>query len=98
MITEYMNQAVIWKAKGAVNDSNEPTYAADATIACRFEYKRRLVRNKTGEQVISEARLFTESPVKPDDLITFDSIDWVVIAVANQPDLDGTVLFYEVNM
>lgn len=92
----YANQSVTWKAKSSINDSNETTYAADATIYGRFEYKRRLVRGKTGEEVLSEARFFTESAVKPDDVIVFDSISWPVIATANQPDLDGMVLFYEV--
>jgi hypothetical protein len=97
VIDGYMNQSVIWKSKGDVNEYNEPTYTG-STIQCRFEYKRRLVRNKQGQEVISEARLFTSSPVKPDDLITHDSINWVVIAVADQPNLDGSIEFYEVMM
>lgn len=104
MIGDYANQTVIWQAVQmldgvpVVNEYNEPTHATPVNIYCRFEFKRRMVRDKQGQQVISEARLFTESHVKPDDLITFDGIDWPVIAVADQPGLDGDIEFYEVMM
>lgn len=98
MISIYTNQTAFWKAEVSVNEYNEPTYADPVTIDCRFEYKRRMVRNKQGQEVISEATMFTRSPVIPDDLITFDSRDWVVISVAIEVRLDGTILFYEVMM
>jgi hypothetical protein len=98
MINEYMNQTVTWKSKGTVNDSNEPVYAADVVIKCRFEFQRKIVRNKIGEKIMSSAQMFTKSHVRPDDLITYDNIDWVVLDVADQPDLFGSVSFYEVLM
>lgn len=98
MISAYTNQTAGWKVKGAVNEYNEATFADPVTIDCRFEYKRRMVRNKEGQEVISEATMFTKSAVKPDDLVTYDSIDWVVITVANEVGLDGSVAFYEVMM
>lgn len=98
MINSYLHQSAGWQAKGIVNENNEATFAAPVTIDCRFEYRRKMVRNRQGQEVISEATMFTKSPVIPDDLIIFDSRDWVVISVANEAGLDGTVLFYEVMM
>lgn len=99
MIKAYLNQSAGWQAnKHEPNQYNESTYADPVSIPCRFEYKRRMVRNKQGQEVISEATMFTEKPVKPDDLITFDNIDWVVITVANEVGLNGSVAFYEVMM
>lgn len=99
MIEAYTNQSAGWQInKKEPNQYNEPTYEDSVDIDCRFEYKRRMVRNKQGQEVISEATLFTKSAVKPDDLITFDEIDWVVLAVANEVGLDGSIAFYEVLM
>lgn len=98
MISAYFNQSASWKAVIETDQYNEPTYADPADVDCRFEYKRKMVRNKEGQEVISEATLFTKSPIKPDDVITYDEIDWTILAVANEVGLDGTVEFYEVNM
>lgn len=98
MISAYMNQAAIWKAVTSNDQYNEPTYADAVDIDCRFEYKRKMVRNKEGQEVVSEATMFTKSAVKPDDVITYYEIDWTVLVVANEVGLDGTVEFYEVNM
>lgn len=97
MLDIYLNQTVVWKSKTTANEYNEATYSS-TSIPARFEYKRKIVRDKTGVQVISEAVCYTESAVQPDDVITFDGKDWPVVSVANQTDLEGTVLFYEVRL
>ncbi len=98
MLSGYCNQVVGWKSKTGQNEYNEPIYASSVSINVRFEYKRRLVRNKQGQEVVSEARVFTEYPLKPDDLITYDSRDWPVISVSNLADLDGQITGYEVSL
>lgn len=98
MIEAYTNQTAVWKAKGEVNQYNEPTYADPVTIKCRIEYKNRMVRNKQGQEIISESTIITKSPVKSDDIITFDDTDWVVIISAPQAGLGGSTEFYEVMM
>ena len=98
MISFYLNQTAKWKVKGVVNKHNEVTFADPTDIDCRFEYKRKMVRDKLGQTVISEATMFTQSAVKPDDLITYDNRDWVVISVADEVGLSGSVEFYEVMM
>lgn len=98
MISAYMNQSASWKAVTSVDEYNEASYTDPSNIDCRFEYKRKMVRSKEGQEVVSEATLFTKSAVKPDDVITYDEINWTVLAVANEVGLDGTVEFYEVNM
>ena len=87
-ISEYLNQSITLKSKSSVNAYNEATYSS-STISARFEYKRRMVRNNEGEEVLSTAQVFTETQVKPDDVLTFDSRDWQVVTVENCVDLDG---------
>ncbi len=97
MITDYLNQTATWKTVTSVNEYNEPTFTS-ATIACRMEYKRQMVRDSQGQEVVSEATLYTLSAVKPGDVITYDSRDWSVLTVASEAQLDGTVLFRAVYM
>lgn len=95
MITSYCNQTITLKSKSSVNYYNEPTYTT-SSISARFEYKRKMVRDKNGLEVVSEAQCYTETAVSPEDIITYDSKDWVVISVSNVVDLFGTVSHYEV--
>jgi hypothetical protein len=97
MLSSYCNQSITLKTKASINVYNEATYTT-STIRCRFEYKRKLVVNKKGEQVISEARVFTKTAVNVDDVITYDSKDWNVVAVANMVDISGNVVGYEVSL
>jgi hypothetical protein len=97
MISSYLNQTITLKVKRAVNAYNEPTYTS-SNVKARFEYKRKLVRNSLGESVISEATCFTQTVIKVGDVITYDSIDWVVIGVNSTVELDGSVCYYEAVM
>lgn len=98
MITSYMNQSAVLKVKGSVDEFNQPTYAADVTIDCRIDYARKMVRNSTGQEIVSEATLFTTTRVRPDDVIVFDGTNWTVLVVADQAGLSGTIEFYEVSL
>jgi hypothetical protein len=98
MIESYLNQTATHRVKMSVNEFNEPIFAADAVINCRIEYKRKMVRDKQGQTVVSEASLYTKTLIKPDDVIVFDSLNWPVVSVANQAGLAGSILFYEVSL
>jgi hypothetical protein len=93
-----MNQTAVWKRKTGVNEYNEQSFAADETIYCRIEYKGRMVRDSQKQQIMSEISVYTVSAVKPDDVIVIDSVEYPVLTVANQADLDGDILFYEVRL
>lgn len=92
MMEDYCPDSVVWKHIVNSNAYNEPEYAEPMTIKCRKEQKVRLVRNKNGEQVVSDTRLYTVSPIEIDDLID----DRVVISVLTLKDLDGSIEGYEV--
>jgi len=97
MITDYLNQSATWKSVASRNEYNEPTFTS-TTITCRFEYKRKMLRGPEGEQVMSEAVLYTASAVLPGDVVTYSGRDWPVLSVADEAQLDGTVLFRAVYM
>lgn len=97
MITDYLNQTATWKTVSSVNEYNEPTFTS-TTITCRMEYKRQMVRDAEGQEVVSEATLYTLSAVLPGDIITYSARDWSVITVADEAQLDGSVMFRAVYM
>lgn len=98
MISRYTNQTVSHKGTSTCDEYCQSVYVTAVNILARYEYDRKIVKDKEGKEVISEARCFTQTAVKPDDVITFDSKNWTVIAVKNQVDLNGVVKFYEVRL
>lgn len=95
MIDLYLNQTATLGSRSSVNTYNEPTRSS-STIPCRFQEERKMIRNAQGEEVVSNAQVFTTASVIPGDEITFDSKTWQVIAIRKLPMLDGTVNHYEV--
>lgn len=95
MIADYLNQTATWKRVVGYSPSTDPIYE-EKQIRVRWEGKRRLVRNKQGQEVVSEARFFCLEEVQPGDVIEYGSKEWSVIAVSEVPDLDGNVIYREV--
>ncbi len=89
MIIDYLNQSATWKQATGLNEYGEPITASQ-TIKVRWEGKRRLVRNPSGQEVVSEARVFCLEAIQPGEIITYGGKDWPVITVSEVPDLDGT--------
>lgn len=95
MIEQYLNQTAIWKRVTGLNEYGEPITISQV-IKVRWEGKRRLVRDKQGQEVVSEARVFCLEAVQPGDILEYGGKEWSVIAVTEIPDLDGQVIYREV--
>lgn len=95
MIIDYLNQTITWKRVIGHNMYGEPE-VEEKEIQVRWEGKRRLVRDKEGQEVVSEARVFCLDPVQPGDFLVYDGREWPIIAVSTVPGLDGTEQFREV--
>lgn len=96
MIEAYLNQTAIWHQVTGKNAHAEPIFADPVNIKVRWEGKRRLVRNKDGHEIVSEARVFCLEAIKPEDLIEYDDRKWPVITASPIPGLDGEVSHREV--
>lgn len=88
MIQDYLNQIATWKRVTGQNMYGEPK-TEEKEIKVRWEGRRRLVRDKDGQEVVSEAQVFCIEPVKPGDILKYEDRDWPVIAVSIVPGLDG---------
>lgn len=95
MLSNYINQSVTLKTRTGQNEYNEPTYTS-STIKGRFIYKRELFRLENGEEVLSNAILYTMSTVSEGDNITADSKNWVVRSVYPAVKLNGIQGFSKV--
>ncbi|MDD3921341.1 MAG: hypothetical protein PHO41_09250 [Eubacteriales bacterium] len=95
-ITNYLNQTCSWYGKTGNNSYGEPTYGAGASIDCRWEDKRKLVRNAQGVEITSVATAYTTSNIQENDKLTYSGRDYIVLMVADQPWLDGTINHREV--
>ena len=91
MIEDYFVDKKLWKHKTGVDDYNQPIYE-DKTIDCRFNQKIKLVRDKTGTQVVSQAQVYCKDAVTIDDLVD----GRVVLSVLTLDGLDGQIEGYEV--
>ena len=91
MIEAYANQSLTLEKAGALNSYGEFTYAT-STIKGRKQTEFKLVRNSTGQEVVSTAQVFTTTAITVNDRIDGQ----VVIAVQSAVDIDGAVQFYQV--
>lgn len=98
MIESYLNQSVLWKVQTGVNEYNEPTFSAGTTIKAQLEYKRKLVRKPTSEEVISEATVLCNVPVRAGDIIEADGLTFNVLVSSPKRDFLGVVSHYEVSL
>lgn len=89
---------VTWRRKTGSDPYEGDTYQ-DQTIQVRWEADRALVRSPTGDEVVSEARVFTADPVATGDvLIGEDLRPWPVIGTSRIQDLHGRTSHYEVRL
>ncbi len=88
MIKGYLNQTATWHYVTGKNSYGEPTFDSKA-IKVRWEGKRRLVRDVSGQEVVSEARVFCTDAVQPGDKLEYGGKAWPVIAVSMMPGLCG---------
>lgn len=94
MIRDYLNQTAVLKSTTGYDGYGDPI-TEEKTISVRWEGKRRLVRDRQGREVVSEARFFCIDKVKPDDIVNYGG-EWAIIAVSEIVDIDGNFSHYEV--
>lgn len=97
MLDAYANTSVAWKQKTGTNFDGSPKYGDSISIMGRVQYKRRLVRDNTGKEVVSEITVYTKSLVSIGDLVTLDK-DYITINVSTHTDINGQEVFREVLM
>ncbi|NPV30481.1 MAG: hypothetical protein HPY58_12705 [Firmicutes bacterium] len=96
MIRNYLNQTAVWKRVVSYDGYPPVPEEPGTVIRVRWEAKRRLVRDRQGQEVVSEAQVYCVEPVQPGDVLNYAGRDWPVITVSEVVDLDGVVQYREV--
>ncbi len=103
-VADYFNQTISIKRQKVDADGNT-LYNADgtpqfetATIKGRFVEDRRLVRDASGREVVSEAKLSTIEAIRPDDRVVDDGREYAVLHLAKARDVDGVFSHYVVRL
>jgi len=89
MIDEYLTDNLSWQTH-ATGGAGRPVYDAPVIIKGRKHDRIRLVRDKTGAQVVSSAEGWTKSAIQIDDKID----GRIVLARGDQKTLDGILECY----
>ena len=98
MMNNYLNQLATWhKASSTLDAYGAPSFTQHL-IKVRWEYKRRLVRNKEGQEVVSECRVFCKASVEVGDKLMYMGKTYPVIACSILPTLNGTEHYREVSL
>jgi len=94
-----LNQDAIWKRVVNIDAYGTPTMDA-IPIKVRWENKRKLIIDGTGKEVVSEATCFCLEPIRTDDYLVLNGSDkeWVVKAVEDLIDGDGSIVYREVSV
>ena len=97
MIGHLLQESAIWRARTGQDRHGKALLAADTVIACRWEWKRRIVKSQAGQDVVSEGRAFVTAPMSVGDHIV-DPLGraWTILAVSPHAGLGGRELYREV--
>ena len=95
LITGYMPHTATLSQSGGINDYGEPI-TTDTDISCRFEPNNQLISDASGREIMSQAMVFTETEVKLQDSLTFESQKFPVKRVDKMYELSGAFSHYEV--
>lgn len=97
MIEVYLNQTATWKQVTGRDAYGQPI-TQNKQIKVRWDGYRKLVRDKQGQQVVSEGTVICMEPIQPGDILNDGNRDWPVITVSTFPDLNGNIFYYEVSV
>lgn len=67
--TRYMKQTATYWAVASTDVYGKRTFTAPQSLACRWEDRTELIRNKKGAEIVSKSRIFLESAVDIDGFL-----------------------------
>jgi hypothetical protein len=83
-----LGETVTWRAKGAANEYNEPTWT-DSSITVIWYDDVRMIRNEQGETLQQLAYIQTTSLIQQGDMITRGGYSWPVVGIQKTPTFQG---------
>lgn len=79
--TNMLTNCAVLKTVNGTDSNGVPNIIAQDIIDCKIEFKNSLVTGAQGQELASSGRLYCESVVKVDDLITIENKEYKVVNV-----------------
>ena len=89
--TQMLKDSAVLKTVNGSDENNRPNIIALDEIDCKIEFKKSITISATGEELTSSGRLFTESVVKPDDILEIKNQEFKVISVNPYYPIDSSL-------
>lgn len=96
MLDIYTAETVVCEKKVGTEFNGAPKFGPPEEIKARVQYKRKLIRDNTGREVVSEITVYTQAGVETGDRLTIDGSKYTVLRASTHKDIDGTETFREV--
>ena len=95
MFKQFMNQKFTLKIiDGTDADGMPEVIETKENIACRIQYKNKLIISATGQQITSEGSILSMQSAKPGDLVQANGTDYTVISCQPMYDFDNVLQGY----
>jgi len=91
MIEAYSNQTATLYRRTGQDAYGRPMYDAGTPVKMRWEGRIKLIRDRTGKEVVSESRVFLREAIAAGDKFTYNDRDYIVLAVTEAVGLDGQI-------
>src|SRR5512145_1404781 len=95
LIDNYLNQSITLKTAGTPSAWGVSTYTT-SIVAARWIYRRKVIRDATGNEIVSMAQCYLNTSVNPQDVINHDNRDWTILQVKPIVNFEGMTEHYEV--
>jgi len=91
MIGTYLTQTVTIQRRTGSDVDGQATYASAVSALARVQQRKRLIRNESGEQVVSDMQVFLapSTSVSEGDRITYNGSTYHVLSVTQEYALDS---------
>lgn len=96
MLKNIFNQYALLKSLQCFDSYNNPVFAQEIKINCKFEFSIKEKESKLSELKMKPARMFCSHKINVGDVVIYNSVEFKVSQVNEFDDLDGNYMFSEV--
>ena len=88
MIESYATEKIKWRKVEGKTDMGDAKLSEEKTLFGFFTYNRKLISNRVGEEVVSEAKLDTKcTDIDEGDVVICDGKEWTVMQCSPKRNL-----------
>jgi hypothetical protein len=96
IIGAYLNQKCKWYKKTGQDAFSKPIYAQPVDTDCQFEGGMKLIKDKTGKEVVSQGNFIVAEKIGLEDKLGYDGRDYTMLNYIDVYDLGGNFMYRQV--